>query len=162
MSQSQPVRSWSKHLVIVFALAALYVVTARLGLTLALPPENKATAVWPPSGIALAAVLLVGSRVWPGIWLGAFVANVWDFFDPANAFSLAAHLVVSCGIAVGSTLQALLGAAPLHRWIGGQSPLDRARSVFQFVGVALLMCLVASTIGVTTLCVAGFAAWAPI
>lgn len=152
--------SWSKHLLIVLALATFYVLTARLGLTLALPPEAKATAVWPPSGIALATVLLVGYRVWPGIWLGAFWANLWDFFDPAHEFTLAVHLVVSCSIASGSTLQALLGAALLHRWIGGQKVLDRARSVFQFVGVALLMCLVASTVGVTTLCLAGFGPWA--
>ncbi len=144
----------------VFTVATLYVVTARLGLMLALPPENKATAVWPPSGIALAAVLLVGSRVWLGIWLGAFLANFWDFFSPTNEFSLVAHLLVSGSIAAGSTVQPLLGAFLLHRWIGGQNFLDRARNVFQFVGIALLMCLVASTVGVTTLCLAGFAPWA--
>lgn len=160
MLQRRPWRSWSKPLGMVFAVAALYVVTARLGLTLALPPAKKATAVWPPSGIALAAVLLAGPRVWPGIWLGAFGANVWDFFAPATAFPLAAHLGVSGSIATGSTLQALLGAALLRRWTGGRSPLDRARSVFRFVGVALLMCLVAATVGVTTLCLAGFAPWA--
>ncbi len=160
MPPFRPLPSWAKHLIIVFAVAALYVVTARLGLTLALPPAKKATAVWPPSGIALSAVLLVGYRVWPGIWLGAFLANFWDFFDPANEISLAAHLVVSGSIAAGSTLQPLLGASLLHRWIGGQNPLDRARSVFQFVGVALLMCVVASTVGVTTLCLAGFVPWA--
>ncbi len=159
MSRSPHLPRWSKYLLLIVAVAALYVVTARLGLTLALPPVKKATAVWPPSGIALAAVLLAGRRVWPGIWLGAFFANFWDFFGPANDFALAAHLGVSCSIAVGSTLQALLGAFLLRRWIGEQSPLDRARNVFKFVGVALLMCLVASTIGVTALCVAGFAPW---
>jgi len=150
----------SKHLVVLFALAAVYVITARLGLMLALPPEKKATAVWPPSGIALAGALLAGYRVWPGIWLGSFLANLWDYFDPANKFSLTAHLVVSGSIAAGSTLQALLGAWLLSGLIGGRNPLDRARSVFQFVGVALLMCLVAATVGVTTLCLAGFAPWA--
>src|SRR5882672_2801669 len=105
--------SRAKPLVIVLATAALYVTTARIGLTLAMPPEYKATAVWPPSGIALAAVLLAGYRVWPGIWLGAFLANLWDYFDPANTFSLRGHLAVAYGIAVGSTLQALLGASLL-------------------------------------------------
>src|SRR5262249_26110603 len=46
---------------------ALYYVTGRLGLAWAIPP-GIATPVWPPSGIALAAVLLRGRRVWPGIW----------------------------------------------------------------------------------------------
>jgi integral membrane sensor domain MASE1 len=159
MVQVRPLPSWLKPLVIALAVAALYVVTARLGLTLAMPPEKKATAVWPPSGIALAAVLLAGYRVWPGIWLGAFLANLWDYFDPANAFSLRGHLAVSSGIAAGSALQALLGASLLHHWIGRNSPLDRARSVFQFVGIVPLICLVASTVGVTTLVLAGFTHW---
>jgi len=94
---------------LILLIAALYVITARLGLTLAMPPENKATAVWPPSGIALAALLLAGRRVWPGIWVGAFLANLWDAVSPATPFSLGAHLAVSAGIAVGSTLQAIAG-----------------------------------------------------
>jgi integral membrane sensor domain MASE1 len=133
---------------------------ARLGLTLALPPEGKATAVWAPSGIALAAVLLKGRLVWPGIWLGAFLGNFWDYFTSADDFSLATHLVVSGGIATGSTLQALLGAYLLQRWVGRRNPLGQARTVFQFVIVVLFICLVASTIGVTTMALAGFASWA--
>src|SRR5687768_3510878 len=109
---------WLKQLLLVLALAGLYLITVRLGLALAQPPAEKATVVWLPSGIALAAVLLVGYRIWPGIWLGAFLANLWDFFEPANQFSLAAHLMASGGIALGSTLQTLLGAYLLRRWNG--------------------------------------------
>lgn len=150
---------WMKPLLVVLATVVLYVVTARLGLKLALPPEKKATAVWLPSGIAMAVILIGGYRFWPCIWLGAFVANFWDFFDPANKSSLSAHLVLSYGIALGSTLQPLLGAFLMHRWIGRGSLLDGARSVFQFIGITLLVCLVASTVGVTTLMVTGFAPW---
>src|SRR4051812_10849776 len=105
--ETRPNHWWRRRWVVVLALTPVYVATARLGLLLALPPEKKATAVWPPSGIAFAALLLFGYRVWPGIWLGAFLANPWDFSNPANAFSLPAHLLVSAGIATGSTLQAL-------------------------------------------------------
>src|ERR1700682_6392693 len=55
--------------------AALYFAAAKLSLILAIPP-GYATAVWPPSGLALAAVLLAGNRAWPGIWLGAALANI--------------------------------------------------------------------------------------
>ena len=56
-------------------LAAAYFVAARISLVFAIPP-GYATAVWPPSGIALAAALLFGRRVWPGIWIGATLANI--------------------------------------------------------------------------------------
>jgi integral membrane sensor domain MASE1 len=141
-------------------LAGLYVATARLGLTLALPPEAKATAVWPPSGIALAAVVLLGRRAWPGIWLGAFLANFWDYFAAANKLPLATHFLLSSGIAVGSTVQALLGGWLVQRWIGGPGIVNRTRSAFRFMGIALLACLVASTTGVTTMCLLGYAPWA--
>jgi integral membrane sensor domain MASE1 len=159
MSQLRRLSPWIKTLLVVLATVVSYVVTARLGLTLALPPEKKATAVWLPSGIALAAMLIGGYRVWPGIWLGAFIANAWDVFSPARGFSLGAHLTVSSGIAVGSTLQPLLGSFLINRWTGRDNLLESARSVFQFIGVTVLACLVASTVGVTTLMVTGFAAW---
>src|ERR671914_2320152 len=158
MSKSPPLPPWLKHLALLLALSTLYVITARLGLTLALPPGDKATAVCPPSGTALAPLLLLGYRLWPGVWLGAFLANFWDFFDPGNQFSLEAHLLVSGGIALGSTLQPLLGTFLLHYMdMGQQSVLKRAGNVFRFVGVGLVMCLVAPTIGVTTLYLVGFA-----
>src|SRR5437879_11287181 len=57
------------------ALAAVYFAAAKLGLMLAFV-HASATAVWPPTGIALASMLLLGPRVWPAILLGAFLANV--------------------------------------------------------------------------------------
>ena len=154
--QQPEAKSW----LLILIIAALYVATARLGLTLAMPPENKATAVWPPSGIALAALLLAGRRVWPGIWLGAFLANLWDALSPTTSFSLAAHVTVSAVIAVGSTLQAFLASMLLQRVTGPATNfLERTRTVFQFVGITLLVCLVASTIGVLSLALGGFASW---
>ena len=58
-----------------FLLAAGYFATAKLALLAAIPP-GYATAVWPPSGIALAALLLLGNRVLPGVWLGAALVNI--------------------------------------------------------------------------------------
>ncbi len=99
MPETRSADGWLRWLAVVLTLAALYLVTARLGLMLALPPENKATMVWPPSGIALAAFLLYGHRIWPGVWLGSFLANLWDGFNAASPSPLSAHLFVSMGIA---------------------------------------------------------------
>ena len=68
-------------------LAVLYFVTARIGQLLAIPPGNI-TPVWIPSGLILAAVLVRGDRVWPGIFLGAFAGNVWAYFSPASTGTL--------------------------------------------------------------------------
>src|SRR5881394_4393780 len=88
-------------------IAAVYFIAAKLSLPLAIPP-GYATAVWPPSGIALAAVLVLGPSVWPGIWLGAALVN-----GTVEASWLAAAI-----IATGNTLEALVGAALIRRDIG--------------------------------------------
>ena len=64
-----------REVALTVVLALAYFITARLSLALAIPP-GYATAVWPAAGIALASVLLAGSRVWPGIWLGAAASNL--------------------------------------------------------------------------------------
>src|SRR5437867_13039501 len=84
---------------LVAAVAAVYFGAAKLGLTMALVAE-QVTAVWPPTGIALAALVLFGNRLWPGIALGAFLSNPTAHEPLASA----------CGIALGNTLEAVLGA----------------------------------------------------
>ena len=66
------------YLLQVLGLGLTYVVCARLGQFTAIPPGNV-SALWAPSGIAVAAIALFGVRVWPGIWLGSFAYN-FGFF----------------------------------------------------------------------------------
>ena len=107
--------------------------------------KTNASPVWPPSGIALAAVLLLGYRVWPGILLGAFFANVVAFL--ANqAASARTIVVVSSAIGLGNTLEAVVAAYLLQRWVGARSPFDRAQDVFRFTAAALLACCVAASV----------------
>jgi len=124
-------------------------------LRLALEKTN-ASPVWPPSGIALAAVLLLGYRVWPGILLGAFFANVVAFL--ANqAASARTIVVVSSAIGIGNTLEAVVAAYLLQRWVGARSPFDRAQDVFRFTAAALLACCVAASVSATGIALAGIA-----
>lgn len=147
-----PRRLWLAR---VLGLAVLYLATAKLGFLMAIHPGNV-TAVWPPSGIALAALLIWGRRVWPGIWLGAFLANTWVFKGAAVGL---VDIAMAASIGVGSVLQALAGAWLLGLWKGGNNPLDGAAKVFRFVIAAMAMCVVSSTFGVGTLCTAGIATW---
>ena len=139
----------------VVLLAVAYFVAGNIGQSLAIPPGNV-TLVWPPSGIALAALLLGGDRLWPAIWLGALLVNVRTLFDPALSPSLAASLTAAAAIATGSTVQALVGRRWIAHLAGGPSFLDRARGVFRFTAGAMMMCLIGSTAGATSLAMAGF------
>ncbi len=143
--------------VLILALAVAYFLSARLGLLLALP-GGHVTPVWPPSGIALGALLLCGRRVWPGIWLGSFAANLWDFFG--SPMGLVANVMTSATFGAGASAAALLGAQWLRRSCGSRHPLERVRDVCAFMAWAgAASCLVSATVGVTMLCGAGFAPW---
>ncbi|MBX9583026.1 MAG: MASE1 domain-containing protein, partial [Gemmataceae bacterium] len=144
---------------IVLGSAVGYFLTARLGLLLALPPDHKVGPVWPAAGVALAAALLAGRRALSGVWVGAFSANLADALRPDIPVSFGTHLLVSAGIATGSTLQAAAGAVLLRRWAGGVGAFGRAGGVFRFVAVVPAACLIAATVGTGWVCGGGLAPW---
>ena len=134
--------------------ALAYFIAAKFGLKLALV-NQYATAVWPPTGIALAAFLLWGNRLWPGVLIGAIVANVTTGDSITTSGTLA-----SLGIATGNTLEALLGAHLVRRYANGPHVFERARDVLRFMALAALTStMVSATVGVTCVCLAGFAQW---
>jgi len=127
-------------------LALVYFAAARLGLRLAyLNPST--TPVWPATGIALAALLVVGYRASPAIWLGAFLANV----------ATTGSLVSSAGIAVGNTGEALAGAWFVNRFAGGRHAMERSTHLFRFAVLAAgVSTSVSATLGVLSLSAGGF------
>jgi PAS domain S-box-containing protein len=123
--------------------AGAYFGAAKVGLDLDVA-RGAITPVWAPSGIALAALLILGLRFWPAVAIGAFVANVTS--DSSVA--------VSAAIAVGNTLEPVVGAALIRR-VGFRPELDRVRSVLALtVFGAVLSTAVAATNGVTVLTIA--------
>jgi len=133
----------------IIAVAVAYFIFAKLGLRLA-SINPSASPIWAPSGIALAAVLLGGIRIWPAVFIAAFAANI------TTAGTLPASLL----IAGGNTLAALVGAYLIGRLSGGvetfASPARVARFVLVCAGPASLT---SASIGVVTLCQAGLADW---
>lgn len=135
----------TRRLLAIAALAVVYFVTARLGLALD-AVRGFATLVWPPTGIALAALLLIGHRAWPGIALGAFAANL----------SIGASPLLALGIAGGNTLEALAGAWALRRIPGFRPQLDRLKDVAGLIVLAAgLSTVVSATVGVLSLYLGG-------
>src|SRR5688572_19571431 len=121
-------------------LAAVYFAAGRLGFA-ASAIHPVVSSAWPPSGIALAALLLFGIRFWPGITFGAFLVNVTGGIAPIGA----------AGIAVGNTLEAVVAAWLLISFAGFRVSLERRRDVIALVLAALVATPVSATIGVTIL-----------
>lgn len=138
-----------RNLAIITSVAISYVIFGKLGLLLAIPSPGSA-ALWLPSGICLAAVLLRGNRVWPGIFLGEFLMGL----------SLGGSIPRLLVIGAVNTSEALLAAYLINKIARGveafYNPGDFLR--FVFFGAALPTALCA-TIGVHFLYVGSFSTW---
>ena len=139
-----------KNAAVALTVALVYFFAAKLGLRLAYL-HASATPVWPGTGIALVAFLVLGYRVWPGILLGAFLVNV----------STAGTAATSLGIALGNTLEGVVGCYLLNKFAFGRDcfdrAFDRAQEIFKFAAlVGLASTAVSATFGVTSLYLGGF------
>jgi integral membrane sensor domain MASE1 len=128
--------------------AGVYLLIGKLSLHLAFLQAN-ASPVWPPVAVALAALLVIGFRVWPAIFIGAFLANA----------TTAGTIATSLGIAVGNTLEGLCAASLVVRFAGGTGAFNRYQTVFGFAAAVLISTIVSPTIGVTSLALGGFVVW---
>lgn len=135
----------SRHFLWRFAsiclITLIYFVAGRFGLRLAFVHPN-ATAVWPPTGIALAAFLVLGEYVAPGILLGAFLVNI----------TTSDSVLLSLAVAIGNTMEGLIGARLVNLFAHGSRAFDKAPDVFKFAFLAsLLSTAVSATVGATSL-----------
>jgi signal transduction histidine kinase len=139
--------------------AGLYIGTAPICQLLAIEPGNV-TPVWIPSGIIMAAVLLRGRWIWPGVFAGAFAGNAWAYMGGFPEVSLGWKILSATANGAGDALCAVAGAALLARHATADRVFSSARLVclFLFFG-ALLPGFISASIGVTGLSVAGLIGW---
>ena len=123
--------------------AVCYYAAAQVGLAFAIPPGN-ASVIWPASGIAVAALFLLGRPVWPAVWIGACLANS----NVHVSFAMAA------GFATGNTIEAMLAASLLKRLLP-REPFGAAKGAFLFVFIAVCSCVPAATVGAASMLLAG-------
>jgi len=143
-----------KNLYPILLLAIVYALVGRLALLLAIPP-GYASPIFPASGIALGAVLLLGNRLWPGIWVGSFVMNLGVSAAHGDRTMLLTLAATSAAIACGASLQAVLGARLVRRAIGFPNALVTERAIGLFLALAILSCVINATIGISSLHFAG-------
>jgi PAS domain S-box-containing protein len=134
---------------VILLLTLLYFIAGKFGLVLA-SLHASASPVWPPAGIALAALLVLGYRAWPAIFVGAFLVNA----------TTAGNVATSIAVASGNTLEAVCGAWLVNRFAGGTAVFDRPQGVFKFALAAVVSTIISPAFGVTSLALAGFADWA--
>jgi PAS domain S-box-containing protein len=134
---------------VLVALLVTYVLAGKLGLQFA-SVHASATPLWPPTGIALAMLILGGYRLWPVVFAGAFLVNI----------TTAGSVATSLGIAGGNALEAILGAYLVRRFANGREAFKRPMMIFVFAAVAgFVATAVSASIGVTSLALGGYAAW---
>jgi PAS domain S-box-containing protein len=135
-------RRWTDAGAIVL-LAALYYAAAKIGLRLAYL-DGAVTALWPPVGVGIAALVLFGPRLWPGIVIGDLL--VGDFSTPLGTV---------LGQTVGNTLEVVVAAMLLRRLTGGSAPMDRVRDVFALVAAGAVGTAISASFGTTSLRLGG-------
>jgi PAS domain S-box-containing protein len=131
------------------AVGLAYLLAARLGLSLASVHTNVSP-VWPPTGVAIASLLLFGRSLWPAILLSAFAANLWT----------GVSIPTAGGIALGNTLEAVLAVFLLTRGEAFARLLDSVSDVLRFLLCAVIVSpMVSATVGNLSLCLGGAADW---
>jgi integral membrane sensor domain MASE1 len=121
------IRHIAAYILKILLIAIVYHLAARLGLRMAYVQINTSP-VWPPTGIALAALLIFGYEVWPAISLGVLLGSL---FTGADTW-------VALGITLGNTLEALAGAYLLRRFVNFHNAMDRVQDVTGLALVSLL------------------------
>ena len=125
-------------------IAIIYAFAAYGSLQLSFAGTN-ASPVWPPSGIAFTAIWFLGYRVWPGIWLGAFIANLLVFNH--LGWAVLPALSVSALIGVGNSIEAVLAVMFLRSFIPAQYHLSKISDIFKFLFAVLLACVSSASMG---------------
>ncbi|MEW6718223.1 MAG: MASE1 domain-containing protein [Chloroflexota bacterium] len=136
------------YLLKVFILALIYHLAARLGLKMAYVQINTSP-VWPPTGIALATLLLFGYNLWPGITLGVLLGSVLT----------GARFHLALGMSIGNTLEALVAAICLRRYLDFRTDMNRVQDVINLLIVSIFSTIISATIGASTLMLTGIEKW---
>jgi signal transduction histidine kinase len=136
------------YLTKVLILAIIYHLAARLGLRMAYFQANTSP-VWPPTGIGLAALFILGYRYWPGITLSVLLGSILTG-APVN---------LAIGMALGNTLEALAAVYCLKVVVGLHQEIDRIQDVVGLVLVSLVCTTIGASIGTLTLMITGLGQW---
>jgi PAS domain S-box-containing protein len=138
-----------------FSLISIYFLTEKLSLLLSLPGNTFSTAIWLPSGISLAAVLLWGYEVVPTIAIASILTTLWELLTIKSPLFIGTNILITLSLAVANTLSILLIAFLIKRFIEPQEMLNKVRNVTLFMVFTGIGAFLSATISITSLCLGG-------
>lgn len=138
----------SRYLARIAVVAIVYFAAGKLGLYFA-SFNASSSSVWPPTGIAFAAMLLLGFQIWPGVFLGAFIVNL----------TTSGAVFASIGMATGNTLEAVAAVYLTMRYANGRKLFEHAHDFFKFAALSIFAATISATIGIASLALGGLAHW---
>lgn len=144
--QGDPAKLFRK-LAIMAALTIVYVIASKYGLQLAYS-NPSISPVWPPAGIAISALLLLGIGFWPAVFIGSFFTNY-----------MISSPTVAIGISIGNTLEAIVAVFLIMKLANGRDMFDKAGHVLRFSAIVIVAALIGATIGSLSLAFGGFLKW---
>jgi signal transduction histidine kinase len=134
----------------IILVALLFFASACLGYFLSFQSTTVLPA-WPPSGIGLALIILVGRRAWPGLAMGALIANLMAYWNNNSTMSTQSIMIVSSSIALSITLEVLAGNFLITKWISEDYPFRTTRHAFQFLFITVLISIIGALISTAAL-----------
>jgi PAS domain S-box-containing protein len=145
----------------IIVLAGMYFVSA-WGVRILSLPDGFSLPIYPAAGVALGGLIYCGTRLWPGVFLGALAFNVWfmNYVAPASDSSVFTVMLTSSGMALVTVAQALLGTFLFNRFVSSSDPFNRTKDVLVFIFlVAAVGCTVCSSICMSILGWGGQLPW---
>lgn len=144
-----------QHILFNVYLTSGYLIGAWFG-TLMISLPSQASPIWPASGVALAAFWIYGKKSFPGIFIGAVLAQCYSSFIYSSADSIVTALIIGTLMGSASTAQAYIGSCLINTYVGREDPLVQDNKIIRFLFLGgPVSCLIAPTLGILILLLSG-------
>ncbi|MGX5173974.1 MASE1 domain-containing protein [Aliikangiella sp. IMCC44653] len=146
----------TKQLFEILLTAIIYVVAARIGQLFSIEPGNV-TPVWIPSGLMIALVLYKGYYLWPGVFLGAFIGNIWAYLKFDSFYSILAAVLAASLNGIGDVICCVVMAYLIQKKIGSHYPFLTIYDFLVYLILAVILGpLISAVFGVSGLTLFNF------
>lgn len=143
----------------IVGIALLYIVSARIGQLLAIAPGNI-TPVWLPSGFMVAFAMVYGRQIWPGVFVGAFIGNIWAYFSVETVGTVISAILAATSNGVGDVIANVVVVQAVVKITRTDFPFTSFKRYLIFFALAVIVGPgISALMGIGTLSIFGFLPW---